>query len=170
MYHFELPKDQWPEFPDRCAVCGCEAPGGDAAVMTIAGDSSAPMLRSVGPIQWMRMPVCPICIWSMRQRVWLRILIFWVGFGASLALAWWMSGWPASGERKWLFKAAVYLAWAPWMLVLLGIHLPVELTICDDTLRYTFKSRRFSEDFAALNDVEATDDRSEEEAMLPPDD
>lgn len=154
----ELPKTQPALFPDRCAICGVTRPGGRVAVTTLAVNSTAPLLRSFGPLCWIRMPACPDCRWRMRRGVWLRWLTFWGGLAVSIAIVVNLFGWHQHPGQRALWKATALVLWLPWVIWQFWFPLPLSLSIDRDTILYEFASSEYEEEFKRLNRIGKGDD------------
>lgn len=145
----ELSAEVAPRFPDRCVVCGRDAPG-DATEVSAMFNGQKPLTEAVGKLHRAAIPSCTACKAKLIRSRWLSKAIMGAAVLVAAALMYgltqlaWLSGWRA-------YVAILVVALGP-LLVATWIYTPYfDFRPWDRRLVFEFRSREYAEAFVAHN-------------------
>ena len=145
-----LPKSYTALFPNRCVICGKEAPG-DTYSVTTRTIGSGTAVTTAGPKFSVEAPACRGCRDRMRHRVWRRIaenvVFLLIGLGVGVRV---IAGSHTAFANVILFVICL-LCLVPLVAWRMFHPLPFDITAFSDTVDYEFRDRAYAEEFAALN-------------------
>jgi hypothetical protein len=148
-------KTRPPVFPPWCPCCGQDCGDQQIKLRTLAWDSTSPVLKNLGPLCWIKLPGCKACNRRLLWATYGRRLAYVACFAAGILFVGRRIGWENMRQYKVVFLLGVAAFVIPPFYWELMHPRPIELSIDQDELTFTFTRDDYAVEFADLNGCKA---------------